>query len=65
MRIDENGIHDVPMFDLVPIVRCKDCKWFDDYEVECSLSIGLVYATSYDYCSRGVRKETKDANKTD
>ena len=39
------------------IVRCKDCKWFNDYEVECSLSTGLVYVTSNDYCSKGERKE--------
>ena len=31
MRMDENGIHDVPVLDFVPIVRCKDCKWHEWY----------------------------------
>lgn len=56
------------------LVRCKDCKYFEHDSVEkingiplivaheiCRRSTGLVYATSNDYCSRGERKETKDA----
>lgn len=46
--------------DLEYVVRCKDCKWFNDYEVECSLPIGLVYPNSDDYCSKGERKERSE-----
>ena len=42
------------------IVRCRDCKWFNDYEVACDLLTGLVSSNSDDYCSKGERKETDD-----
>lgn len=42
------------------LVRCKDCKWFNDYEVACDLLTGLVSSNSDDYCSKGERKETED-----
>ena len=43
------------------LIRCKDCKWFNDYEVACDPLTCLVPSNSNDYCSKGERKETGDA----
>lgn len=62
MRIDENGIHDVPVLEFVPIVRCKDCKHNSltrlSGNVFCDYGIGLYQLS--DFCSKGERKETED-----
>ena len=52
-----------PTIDAVPVVRCKDCKWWKELEdVEgikfCTYTIDASYARhSFDYCSNGERKD--------
>ena len=43
--------------DAVPVVRCKDCRWFenDGYHTNCQIMRFCVEAK--DYCSRGERRE--------
>ena len=48
-----------PTVDAVPVVRCKDCKWYadkyDGYHSECDL-FKMSFEPA-DYCSRAERKE--------
>ena len=58
-------IKSAPAADVVEVVRCKDCKWFEPYEGEehkgnCAELVGLescVYED--DFCSYGERRETE------
>jgi hypothetical protein len=45
--------------DVVKVIRCKDCKWYDNelYEKFCTLHSGLGMANDEDYCSYAERKE--------
>ena len=45
-----------PTADVVEVVRCKDCKWFN--EIGCAISI--VDATENDYCSFAERRSKYD-----
>ena len=46
--------------DVVPVVRCKDCKYWKDFNglKNCVHLNGLDAACADDYCSSGSRKET-------
>ena len=49
-------IQDAPTIDAVPVVRCKDCKYYkpDEYEFGCECDSGLVYVKANDdFCSYG------------
>lgn len=41
--------------DAVPVVRCKDCKYFASRNYECAINSGEW--PSYGYCSKGERKD--------
>lgn len=53
--------------DVVPVVRCRDCKWFNHYTMECESDDvatdhegGASFSISFgpdDFCSYGQRKE--------
>ena len=47
----------MPSADVVEVVRCKDCKWFND--IGCSICIvdDSDKPTENDYCSFGERKD--------
>ena len=45
-------IDNAPTVDAVPVVRCKDCKFYGNCSIE---EFGCM--EPYDYCSRGKRKE--------
>lgn len=50
--------------DVVPVTRCKDCKYGRQYDKlmnrwECTRFLGSLPIREDDYCSYGVRKEDK------
>ena len=58
-------IAEMPAADVVPVVLCKDCKYYkpDEYECGCDFAGGLPYVKENDFCSYGERKEK--SNDTD
>ena len=56
-------IEKAPTIDAVPVVRCRECKWWqeDDDVGHCDNPDGLDnYAKPEDFCSYGERKEGAD-----
>ena len=51
-----------PTVDSVPVVRCKDCKYYkpDEYECGCDFAGGLPYVKAGDFCSYGERNEDEN-----
>lgn len=51
-----------PTVDAVPVVRCKDCKYYkpDEYECGCDFAGGLPYVKAGDFCSYGERNEDEN-----
>lgn len=43
--------------DIVNVVRCKDCKWWNDGKQECIEWYDSPYAPADGYCFRAERKE--------
>ena len=59
----ERVIDSQPTVDAVPVVRCRECKWWkeDDDIGHCDNPDGLDnYAKPEDFCSYGERKEGAD-----
>ena len=59
-----NPIDDILAADVVPVVRCKDCRFWnrDKISVEglarCNTGeTGIRYRTENDFCSRGMRMD--------
>lgn len=60
-------IDKAPTIDAVPVVRCRDCKWFNHYTTECESDDvatdhegGASFSINFgpdDFCSYGQRKE--------
>ena len=55
-------LQEVKNADIEIVVRCKDCKWYDDEAIEslstCRLPTRLIIKLKEnDYCSYGERKE--------
>ena len=60
-------IDKAPTIDAVPVVRCRDCKWFNHYTMECESDDvatdhegGASFSINFgpdDFCSYGQRKE--------
>lgn len=57
-----NHIIHAPTVDAVEVVRCKDCRWYenDGYHTHCRIMRLSVEAE--DYCSRGERREDGKTN---
>lgn len=63
----DNAIENAPTIDAVPVVRCRDCKWFNHYTMECESDDvatdhegGASFSINFgpdDFCSYGQRKE--------
>lgn len=54
-------INEMPSADVVEIVRCKDCEYWDSKEKVCNHCWGgLENCRENEFCSRGERKETDD-----
>ena len=49
-------VEDAPTVDAVPVIRCKDCKYYEDDIGDC-IGFGDTYVTEEEYCSRARRKE--------
>ena len=55
----EEWLNNAPIIDAVPVVRCRECKWWqeDDDIGHCDNPDGLDnYAKPEDFCSYGERK---------
>lgn len=52
-------IQDAPTIDAVPVVRCKDCKYYKPDEYECGCDYGLPCVKADDFCSYGERRTGK------
>lgn len=60
-------VNNAPTIDAVPVVRCRDCKWFNHYTMECESDDvatdhegGASFSLNFgpdDFCSYGQRKE--------
>lgn len=48
-------VENAPTVDAEPVVRCKDCKWWNSNEETC-IEIGGLWR-SLDFCSWGERRE--------
>lgn len=55
----KSAVEKMPTVDAVPVVRCKDCKWFyeSDTVICCEKHTGLALARKDDYCSYGERRK--------
>lgn len=59
-------INSIPSADVVEVVRCRDCKWFNHYTMECESDDvatdhegGASFSINFgpdDFCSYGQRK---------
>ena len=64
-KVDANDIARFPTTDVVPVVRCNDCKyWWKENELClhpkcCYGKVAVVFATSTHYCSYGERSSEK------
>lgn len=55
-------INQADTVDAVPVVRCKDCKYYkpDEYECGCDFAGGLPYVKAGDFCSYGEGNEDEN-----
>ena len=54
-KIFEEAIRDEPTVDAVPVIRCKDCKWWNGY-YSCIRTASDDFDED-DYCSLAEREE--------
>lgn len=52
-------IDNAPTIDAVPVVRCKDCKWFNRFGCAVEIVDFTDKPTENDYCSFGERKDNE------
>lgn len=62
-------IANIPAADVVEVVRCRECKWFNHYTMECESDDvatdhegGASFSINFgpdDFCSYGQRKEAE------
>ena len=59
----EDCIDNAPTVDAVEVVRCKDCKWYENgksYDAYCNHPTdGMNYSAEDDFCSYGERKDNE------
>lgn len=54
-------VRNFPRADVVEVVRCKDCKHYDNgYCYSYGLATDRRFVRSYDFCSYGARKEVEE-----
>lgn len=56
-KVFEDTVTLAPTVEAEPVVRCKDCRWFenDGYHTNCKIMQFCIEAE--DYCSKGERRE--------
>lgn len=54
--IATQNIKDIPSADVIEVVRCKDCKYHDEFSSKCN-KLHLTPMRPNDYCSYGERME--------
>ena len=52
----QKAINDMRGEDAVHVIRCKDCKYYEDDIGDC-IGFGDTYVSEEEYCSRARRKE--------
>lgn len=59
LKFARGAISEIPAADVVPVVRCKDCKHYkpEEYECGCDFGGGLPYVKADDFCSYGDRMD--------
>ena len=50
---------DIPSADVAPVVRCKDCKWFNRFGCAIEMVDFTDRPTENDYCSFAERKDNE------
>ena len=58
--IERRRIEDIPIVDAIPIIRCKDCKWYKTMFCKMDRWTDLVtiyVAKADDYCSYGEKRK--------
>ena len=57
-----NAIDRVPAVDAVPVIRCKDCKFYNpgSYYIGCESAKGIIGPSDDDFCSYGERRRYRD-----
>ena len=53
VKVVEQVVEDTPTADVVQVVRCKDCKYFSEFQ-HCGV---LGFCEPNEYCSRGERRK--------
>lgn len=53
-------LHDIPTVDLVPVVRCKDCKYRDGTPGQPNILCAQMHED--DFCSYGKRREDAEGD---
>lgn len=59
-RIPPCYVDNAPTVDAIPVVRCRDCKWFFTYASsyeKCYRPEGVLVATEDSFCSYGERRD--------
>lgn len=61
IQVYSDYISKIPAADVVEVIRCRDCKYFDFRYGECKHfdSFGLENPYEDEYCSRAERKENE------
>lgn len=52
----------VPTVVAVPVVRCKDCKYYEGHYCWRQMKTYLARVSDTDYCSNGERRDNDDTN---
>lgn len=53
-------VKNAPTIDAVPVIRCKDCKWFNRFGCAVEIVDFTDRPTENDYCSFAYRKRRKE-----
>lgn len=55
----EYVIDQQPTVDAEPVIRCKDCEFYDEMLHQCTREIDWYTVHDNDYCSLGERKDAE------